>query len=128
MSAATLCPLCQRRAPRRHCPALEKTICAPCCGEQREQTVRCPFDCTYLREARTHEKLAVLDTRALPNADIEVTERFLEEQERLVLMLGRLLRLATLRSEGAVDGDVRDALAALTATARTAVSGLVYEV
>jgi hypothetical protein len=127
MSDTIPCHLCNRRPPRRACPALDRTICAPCCGSEREQSIGCPFDCVYLRDARAHDKPPQLDARDLPNQDIDVSERFLSEQERLVVVLGRLLLIAAMETEGAVDYDLRDALAALTSTYKTAASGLIYE-
>ncbi len=121
------CHLCESRPPRRACPALGRDICAVCCGEQREQTIDCPFDCPHLREARRHEKPPSPDPNTLPHADIEISERWLVENEMLVVLSGRFLLLAALETPGAVDGDVREALEALTRTYRTSASGLIYE-
>lgn len=121
------CHLCESRPPRRSCPALGRDICAVCCGEQREQTIDCPLECPHLREARRHERPPEPDPKTLPQADIEITERWLAENEMLVLLAGRLLLGAALETGGAVDSDVREALDALACTYRTATSGLIYE-
>lgn len=121
------CHLCESRPPRRACPALGRSICAVCCGQQREESIECPFDCPHLREARLHEKPPARDPATLPNVDVEVTESFLREKEALVVLAGRVLAVASLQTAGAVDADLRDALDALARTYRTASSGLIYE-
>lgn len=121
------CHLCETRPPRRACPALGRDICPVCCGEQREESIDCPLDCPHLREARRHERAPARNPAALPNADIEVTERFLAENEPLVVLAGRVLAIAALQTPGAADSDLRDALDSLTRTYRTASSGLIYE-
>lgn len=121
------CHLCETRPPRRACPALGRDICAVCCGEHREESVDCPLDCPHLREARRHEKPPARDPQTLPHPDIEVTERFLAENEHLVVLAGRLLVVAALQTPGAVDSDLRDALESLARTYRSASSGLIYE-
>jgi hypothetical protein len=127
MASKTTCRLCEIRSPRRFCPALQSDICAPCCGQEREQTIDCPFDCEYLREARAHEKLPEVDAKRLPNPDIQLTDRFLEENQPLAVIAGRLLLMAAIETPGAVDSDMRDALDSLVRTYKTAESGLLYE-
>jgi hypothetical protein len=127
MSEKNLCHLCQRRAPRRYCPALERDICAVCCGTEREQTIGCPLDCEHLREARNHERLPELDPKSLPNPEIELTDRFMDERQELAIVLGRLLFVSVMDSQGVVDPDMREALAALVTTYKTASSGLIYD-
>lgn len=121
------CHLCETRPPRRACPALGSDICAVCCGQQREESIDCPLDCPHLREARQHERAHGRNPAALPNADIEVTERFLAENEPLVVLVGRVLAVAALQTAGSADSDLRDALDSLTRTYRTASSGLIYD-
>lgn len=90
-------------------------------------TVDCPLECEYLRDAREHEKLPVVDAKTLPNPDIELTDQFLQQQQPLAIVTGRLLLVAAMETPGTVDLDMRDALDALTRTYRTADTGLVYE-
>lgn len=127
MSEKKLCPLCNRRPPRRSCPALEKDICAVCCGTEREQSIGCPLDCTHLREAREHEKSPEFDPATLPNADFDLTERFMDDHQDLAVIAGSLLLVAAMSSHGAVDSDVREALAALVTSFKSAQSGVIYE-
>jgi hypothetical protein len=115
------------RPPRRHCPALEREICAPCCGEGREETISCPLECEYLREARRHEKQRELDGRQMPHPEIELTDKVMQQNQPLAIVTGRLLLVAALEVQGTVDADMGEALDALVRTMKTADSGLVYE-
>jgi len=116
------------RKARRFCPGVDGDICSICCGTERENTVRCPFECVYLREARLHERaMAPLDTNAMPNKDIVVRESFLREHAEQISDVGSILVRAALREPGAVDNDVRDTLEGLIRTWRTLQSGLYYD-
>ncbi|HEY3443509.1 MAG TPA: hypothetical protein VGK29_22310 [Paludibaculum sp.] len=123
----TTCTLCESRPPRRFCPAVNQSICAPCCGAEREQTIDCPFDCEYLRDARDHDRMPDVDPKSMPHPDVELTDKFMEEQQPLAIVAGRLLLVAALETPGTVDFDLRKTLASLTQTYRTAESGLIYE-
>ncbi len=90
-------------------------------------TVDCPLDCEYLAEARRHEKPQPIEKARIPNRDIQLTERFLAEREELLAFLGRAVAEAAFATPGAVDFDVRDALAGLIRTYRTLESGVYYE-
>ena len=121
------CALCQKRKPRRHCPAVDGAICTQCCGSSREVTLACPLDCIYLREARVHERLVDVDPRTFPNQDIQITESFLVQREGLLLACAGAIADAAFGANNAYDSDVREALEALIRTYRTQASGLYYE-
>jgi hypothetical protein len=121
-----LCVLCETRPPRRSCPGIRGEICAPCCGEEREQTIDCPLECEYLREARRHEKLPKRDPAAMPHREIGVTGAFLEQEKVLTAVLGGALLSAALHTPGAIDADVHEAIDAHVRTLQTASSGLIY--
>jgi hypothetical protein len=120
------CAICRTRRPRRSCPGVRGDICAICCGQEREVTVDCPFDCEYLQEARKHEPLAEIDPATMGNPDIRVTEESLEANSLLMLAIGGVVLEAALQTQ-AVDSDVREALASLIQTYRTLQKGLIYE-
>ncbi len=124
---AMKCQICDTRKPRRHCPGIHGEICSICCGNEREVSISCPLDCSYLREARQHEKPREVSIEDVPNRDVQVTEEFLHEHEPLFLFLSSRLVEAALSSAGAVDHDVREALQSLIRTYRTLQSGLYYE-
>jgi hypothetical protein len=102
-------------------------ICTLCCGQEREVTVDCPFDCPYLQEARKHEHTVPPNPDDIANKDIRITEEFLGEHESLLVGAMTSLMAAAFDTPGAVDSDVRDALDALTRTQRTLESRVYYE-
>lgn len=107
------CAICGVRKPRRHCPAVNGAICSVCCGTEREQSIDCPFSCEYLREAHKHERPRPLDPATVPNADIEIPDEFLEENEWLVVLLGSSIVDGAEKIPGAKDLDIREGLEAL---------------
>lgn len=121
------CALCGVRRARRSCPGVRGEICTICCGREREVSVTCPLDCEHLREARRHDKPVPLDPAQVPHREIEVTEKFLADNEELLIFLGRTLGMAALETAGAADFDVRSALDALIRTYVTLQSGVYYE-
>ena len=121
------CAICNTRRPRRYCPGVSGDICPVCCGTERENTVNCPLDCPYLREARLRERDPEVDAREFPNQDIRVDEQFLQRNEPLLLFVaGGLAKGALEQEHHAIDLDVRDALASLVSTYRALQSGLYY--
>jgi hypothetical protein len=122
-----ICKICGTRRSRRYCPGVGGDICAVCCGTEREVTVNCPLECPYLREARAREKEPNVDPREFPNQDVRVNEDFLRKNEPLLILLAAAVAKGALETEGAVDGDVKEALDGLVRTYKTLQSGLVYE-
>lgn len=121
------CRICDTRKPRRFCPGVNGDICSICCGNEREVTVDCPLECSYLVEARVHEKPREVKPEEIPNQDIRVSEEFLRSNEPLLVFLGAKLLQASLATPGAVDSDVGEAIDSLVRTYRTLQSGLYYE-
>src|ERR1051326_5375096 len=123
------CAICEVRKPRRYCPGVRGDICAICCGTERENTVDCPFDCVYLREARAREKPIELDASAasIPFYDIRVPAGFLREHAAIAQLVAEAVAKAVFATPGAIDYDLREALEALIRTYKTLQSGLVYE-
>lgn len=127
MTNRLTCRLCEKRPPRRFCPPTAHDICAQCCGAERENSIHCPLDCEYLLAARVHERAPVADPGPVPNADIQITEKLMREQEPLLIASGRILFVAAIETPNSADCDMREALDALIRTYRTLESGLVYE-
>ncbi len=140
----TACPICARRRGKRFCPGLaagpatggagrwagrgkSETICAPCCGEQREVTIDCPSHCTYLQAAHRYEAERPKRPTEMPFPKVEIEEEFVEEKQPLLASLGlAILRLARERSD-LRDLDVLAALEALAQSYQTLESGIYYE-
>jgi hypothetical protein len=122
-----MCAICRSRRARRFCPGVRGDICSICCGTEREITVDCPLDCEYLQEARKRDKAATLDPEQVPNRDIKISERFVEEHHQLLSFLVQTLTEVASATGGVVDFDLREALGALVRTYRTLESGVYYE-
>src|SRR5205085_6089057 len=127
MQEVILCKICGKRRARRACAAVNGDICALCCGTEREVTLTCPLECEYLREAHRREKPVPVPEKQLANPDIVVSEDFIRSHEEFLLFCIYSLVQAALRTLGAVDSDVVQALEALIQTHRTLESGLYYE-
>lgn len=121
------CAICESRRPRRYCPGVRGDICSICCGTEREVTVSCPLDCPYLQDARRHERTAEVEPDKFPNRDIRVTDTFIREHSALMEFTARRLLQTALRTPGAIDLDVREALESLIRTYRTLQSGIYYD-
>jgi hypothetical protein len=121
------CAICETRRPRRFCPGVRGDICTVCCGAEREVTVNCPLDCEFLLEARKHDRVEPFNPEVLPNPDIRLSRKDLQDNEDLLLFLVRALVAAAMGTSGAVDLDVREALEALIRTYRTLQNGVYYE-
>jgi len=124
------CPICETRKEKRFCPALHGRICPQCCGEQREVTLDCPSDCSYLQQAREHEKPRSADQidPASLFLKVEVSDQFMYEREHLLMGLTFALAKAARGDRSLHDGDLLAALSALsTRYERLVNSGLHYE-
>jgi len=122
----TTCKLCAKRRAKRHCPGVQDDICPVCCGTERENTVDCPLDCEFLREARLRDRPVRVKEENLPNKDIHLNEDFIRKQEHVVMWLGNALA-RVMETRKSVDGDAREGLETLIKTYRTLESGLIYE-
>ena len=57
------CILCNKRKPKRYCPAKRAEICPVCCGEKRGVEINCPLDCRYFVEGQKHHHKKVMHQR-----------------------------------------------------------------
>jgi hypothetical protein len=126
------CAICEIRKEKRFCPAVHGRICPQCCGEQREVTLDCPSDCTYLLQAREHEKPRSLKQDQIDPAglflQIEVSDQFMYEKEHLLVGLTYALAKAAQGDRSLHDQDLIAALSVLTTSYERRVnSGLHYE-
>lgn len=122
------CPICNKRKAQRYCPAKEASICSVCCGTEREVTIDCPSDCTYLIASRTYGlERKKFDWSKLPFADIKIPSSFAQEHVPLLNALTYTICVFARESAYTVDTDVLASLQALAESYRTLSSGLYYE-
>lgn len=123
------CPICEKRPPKRFCPAKGQKICAICCGSGREVTIDCPLDCSYLIAAHRYEAehRKPLSAGDFPYKEIEFPVEFVYERWPVVSgIAGTILRFQTEHRE-ANDHLVQLAFEALAETYRTLGTGILYE-
>ena len=121
------CPLCEKRKPKRLCPAQGSRICTVCCAREREVSIDCPLECSYLRESREHEYVGHLTPKNFPFKEVEVDRRFLQEHGDLLNGLALSALESALAVRGAADRDAQQALRGLIETYKTLESGIYYE-
>jgi hypothetical protein len=122
-----ICPLCEKRKAKRFCPAKGTQICSRCCGAEREVTIACPFECTYLQEARQHDYKGGIAPKDFPHKEVQIDEGFLRDHGELTEMCARELFRGAAAVPGATDADARQALEALIQTSKTLDSGIYYD-
>ena len=129
MSTDKLCPICNKRKAARFCPAKGESICAVCCGTEREVTIDCPSDCAYLVAAHRYEAQhrKPLDAAEVPFRDVSFSPDLVHEYLPVVSGLAYAVLKATGENPGATDTDALAGLQALAETYRTLGSGLYYE-
>jgi len=123
---AMACPICERRKPKRTCPAKGAKICSVCCGEQRERTLDCPLDCTYLEQAHESEVFELTEEN-YPFPNVKLDDRFLRVHQPLIEVCARAIAAGFAGVAGVLDADARAALDSLIESYQAAESGIVYE-
>jgi hypothetical protein len=119
------CPLCDRRASKRLCPAKAVKICPICCGTKREIEIECPSDCAYLKQGRSHEARQVPSEGSTERR--EFSQQFRHRFAMVITALAQVILEERAENPSLLDSDVRDALTALQATVRTLSAGIYYE-
>ena len=124
---ATLCAICHKRKPKRECPGVHGAICPQCCGTEREVSIDCPLDCTYLRESRRHDAEKLTALPEMPYKDVEVPDRFLHEHEQMIGGISLRLIRHQLENPRVTDNEVLEGLEKLIQTYQTQQSGIYYD-
>ena len=121
------CPICEKRKPVRFCPAKGESICAVCCGTEREVSIDCPVDCPHLLSAHRYEDE---HPRALlantPLLDDDVPRELIHTHQQLMAALAFTVAKFCTEQRGATDADVFTALQALAESYRTLRTGIYY--
>jgi hypothetical protein len=122
------CPICEKRKAARFCPANGETICAVCCGMEREVTIDCPADCAYLvaahRYENEHQRSIPADT---PLLDEKIPQDIVYTHQQLMAALAFSIAKFCAVQPGIVDTDVLATLQSLAQTYKTLASGIIYE-
>ena len=122
------CPICEKRKAERFCPAKGEKICAVCCGTEREVSIDCPPDCSYLIAAHRYEDQ---HQRSLPEdtplLDVKVSQDVIYAHQNVLSGLAFTTAKFSAAHPGTTDPDVLDALHALAETYKTLSTGIIYE-
>ena len=123
------CPICEKRKPKRFCPAKGQKICAVCCGTEREVTIDCLADCAYLVAARRYEEehRKPVPPDQVPYPDVDFSSDLIHERQVVVSGLGYTILKFARDHSSLADTDALAALGALAETYRTLGSGIYYE-
>jgi hypothetical protein len=122
------CPICEKRKVERFCPAKAEKICAVCCGREREVTIDCPADCTYLISAHRYESEHPRDIPAdTPLLNETIPQDVIHTHQQLTAAIAFSIAKFCAAQPAAVDNDILAALEALAQTYKTLSSGLIYE-
>ncbi|HWX38865.1 MAG TPA: hypothetical protein VNY09_06460 [Candidatus Sulfotelmatobacter sp.] len=129
MTEKSICPICEKRRAERYCPAKGEKICAIDCGTEREVTIDCPIDCSYLAAAHrwelSHPK--PIDESEVPFPDASLPPELIHTRQAVVAGLGYTILIFAAEQRSLVDSDVFTAVQALAETRRTLLSGIYYE-
>lgn len=122
------CPVCNKRKVKRFCPAKGENICAVCCGTEREVTIDCPPDCSYLVGSRAYDfRRKPVDWQKIPFAEVRIPQEFAQTHAPLLTALISSVSRYAAEHRPVVDSDVIAAFEALAVTYRTLSSGVYYE-
>ena len=122
------CPICEKRKAVRFCPAKGEKICAVCCGTEREVSIDCPSDCSYLVAAHRyedeHQRQLPADT---PLLDVNLPSDIVHTHQQLMAALAFTVAKYCASHPAATDADVLAALQAIAETFKTLAAGIFYE-
>lgn len=123
------CPICEKRPPKRFCPAKGEKICTVCCGQEREVTIDCLPDCSYLIAAHRYEAehRTPLSSDDVPYRDVVVPLDFVYERWPVVAGVGGTILNLQREHRDLHDANVISAIEALAETYRTLGTGIYYE-
>jgi hypothetical protein len=124
-----ICPICNKRRAERYCPAKDEKICAIDCGTEREVSINCPADCSYLvaahRWEQSHPK--PLAEEEVPFPDVSFPEDLIRTRQEILGGLGYTVARYSAEQPSLADSDVFVAVQAMAEARRTLLSGIYYE-
>jgi len=124
-----ICPICEKRKPKRFCPAKGENICAICCGTYREVTIDCPADCPHLLAARRYEieHRKPLAAQDFPFPDVQFPVDIIRRNGEALSGIGLTILSFAEQNSAVRDPEILAAVAALAETYRTLESGIYFE-
>ncbi len=122
------CPICEKRKAVRFCPAKGEKICAVCCGTEREVSIDCPTDCSYVVAAHRYEDQHQRELPAdTPLLDVKVAQDVIYTHQNVLSGVAFTVAKFTAVHSATTDADVLSALQSLAETYKTLGSGIYYE-
>jgi hypothetical protein len=122
------CAICEKRKAVRFCPAKGEKICAVCCGTEREISIDCLADCSYLIEAHRYEDEHRRELPAdTPLLDVKVSQDVIYAHQNVLSGLAFTAAKFAAGHPATTDADVLAAFQALAETYKTLGSGIIYE-
>jgi hypothetical protein len=122
------CPICGKRKAERYCPAKGEKICAVCCGTEREISMDCPSDCSYLVAAHRYEDQRQRELPAdTPFLEAKIPQDVIYMHQNFLSRLAFAVAKFSAAHPDTADPDVLAAIEALAETHRTLSSGILYE-
>lgn len=123
------CPICEKRKPKRFCPAKGENICAICCGTYREVAIDCPPDCPHLIAARRYEAAhrKPLGAEHFPFPDVEFSPEIIRRNGEALSGIGLTILNFAEQNSATRDPEILAAVTALADTYRTLESGIYFE-
>ena len=124
-----ICPICIKRRAERYCPAKGEKICAIDCGIEREVSIDCPADCTYLIAAHRWEQEhpKPLAESEVPFPDVSFPPELIRMRQGVMSGIGYTVASYAREQRSLNDADILAAGHALAETYRTLGSGIYYE-
>ena len=120
--------MCKNRKGARYCPAKGEKICAVCCGTEREVSIDCLADCSYLLAAHRYEDQHQRELPAdTPLFDAKIPRDVLYLHQDFLSGLAFAVAKFAAAHPDTADPDVLAAVEALAQTHKTLSSGILYE-
>jgi hypothetical protein len=123
------CPICEKRPPKRFCPAKGEKICSVCCGREREVSIDCLPSCPYLVAAYRYEAehREPISAEEFPYRDLNISTDFVYERWPAVTSVAQTILEFQAQDKDLHDVSVIQAFEALAETYRTLGTGIYYE-
>ena len=129
-TASVKCVECNQRKGKRHCPALNRHICAQCCGENRVVKINCAPDCAFLTTGQAYHGSKKYTSLVLneenPQKRLKLM-RTMEQDAEIIVLLEQVIVAYSGSLTSLRDRDVLDSVQLLKGTYRTESRGIIYE-